>query len=587
MSNRSRHHKKLDRDGVRKPRSRDGGEGSGPKGKRPGPLSLGSEDIAGLLSLGTEDRVEAIRELQGRFGNRRVSAALDSSPRSSAPDAGAATPSEPLAAARDDESKDDLDRVPDEVSRRIAGERGGGSSLEQGTRQDMETALGHDFAGVQVHTGPAADDLNRELSATAFTTGEDVFFRDGAYAPGSRDGRELLAHELTHVVQQSGPLPEPRGGITSPDDATEVEAARVGEAVARQPEEEEDIMPVARQPEEEEEIMPVARQPEEEEEIMAVARQPEEEEELMTAARQPEEEEEIMAVARSLDKDAVLRQDSDDESDEKTRLLSALDDIPDEEFIDVGVSSKDEEDPSADAEAKQLATDVGAELGVLKGKESLAAMFVGLLPEESEDDAPLLESPAVDEQLRQGKLTRWLKGAWGFLTKAGSAAGGGIVTGPAVAVVETAGAVKAGRAADALAEVADQAERGGHSDMAGAVRYAAGQKRKKAKRHAVGAVGSAVGVVGAGLLLASNPVGWAVSAVGVATAGSVVAHKAYRRFFKENRGELRRRLAEELHQGLLNRDPVAEAAVRELGLDPEVAEEPRGYTLIFDALKSS
>ena len=293
-----------------------------------------------------------------------------------------------------------------------------------------------------------------------------------------------------------------------------------------------------------------------------------------------------MAVARSLDKDAVLRQDSDDESDEKTRLLSALDDIPDEEFIDVGVSSKDEEDPSADAEAKQLATDVGAELGVLKGKESLAAMFVGLLPEESEDDAPLLESPAVDEQLRQGKLTRWLKGAWGFLTKAGSAAGGGIVTGPAVAVVETAGAVKAGRAADALAEVADQAERGGHSDMAGAVRYAAGQKRKKAKRHAVGAVGSAVGVVGAGLLLASNPVGWAVSAVGVATAGSVVAHKAYRRFFKENRGELRRRLAEELHQGLLNRDPVAEAAVRELGLDPEVAEEPRGYTLIFDALKS-
>ena len=391
MSNRSRHHKKLDRDGVRKPRSRDGGEGSGPKGKRPGPLSLGSEDIAGLLSLGTEDRVEAIRELQGRFGNRRVSTALDSSPRSSAPDAGAATPSEPLAAARDDESKDDLDRVPDEVSRRIAGERGGGSSLEQGTRQDMETALGHDFAGVQVHTGPAADDLNRELSATAFTTGQDVFFRDGAYAPGSRDGRELLAHELTHVVQQSGPLPEPRGGITSPDDATEVEAARVGEAVARQPEEEE---------------------------------------ELMTAARQPEEEEEIMAVARSLDKDAVLRQDSDDESDEKTRLLSALDDIPDEEFIDVGVSSKDEEDPSADAEAKQLATDVGAELGVLKGKESLAAMFVGLLPEESEDDAPLLESPAVDEQLRQGKLTRWLKGAWGFLTKAGSAAGGGIVTGP-------------------------------------------------------------------------------------------------------------------------------------------------------------
>ena len=57
---------------------------------------------------------------------------------------------------------------------------------------------------MRVHTGPRADSLNHTLQAKAFTTGQDIFFRQGAYNPASSGGQELLAHELTHVVQQNG-----------------------------------------------------------------------------------------------------------------------------------------------------------------------------------------------------------------------------------------------------------------------------------------------------------------------------------------------------------------------------------------------
>ncbi|MBD2533414.1 DUF4157 domain-containing protein [Nostoc flagelliforme FACHB-838] len=82
--------------------------------------------------------------------------------------------------------------------------RGGGQSLADNIRQPMEQAFGADFSGVKVHTDGQSDQLNRSIQARAFTTGQDVFFRQGEYNPGSRGGQELLAHELTHVVQQNG-----------------------------------------------------------------------------------------------------------------------------------------------------------------------------------------------------------------------------------------------------------------------------------------------------------------------------------------------------------------------------------------------
>ncbi|BBD62012.1 hypothetical protein NIES2109_48490 [Nostoc sp. HK-01] len=81
--------------------------------------------------------------------------------------------------------------------------KGSGQPLAKSLREPMEQAFGADFSGVKVHTDTQSDQLNQSIQAKAFTTGKDIFFRQGAYDPGSRGGQELIAHELTHVVQQS------------------------------------------------------------------------------------------------------------------------------------------------------------------------------------------------------------------------------------------------------------------------------------------------------------------------------------------------------------------------------------------------
>jgi hypothetical protein len=80
--------------------------------------------------------------------------------------------------------------------------RTGGQPVAAGLRTHMERGLGADFGDVRVHTDAQADQLSRAVSARAFTTGRDIFFRHGEYNPGSSGGQRLVAHELTHVVQQ-------------------------------------------------------------------------------------------------------------------------------------------------------------------------------------------------------------------------------------------------------------------------------------------------------------------------------------------------------------------------------------------------
>jgi Domain of unknown function (DUF4157) len=86
----------------------------------------------------------------------------------------------------------------------ISQARGGGQLLASSIRQPMEQAFDANFSSVRVHTDARADQLNRSINARAFTTKNDLFFKQGEYNPASRQGQELLAHELTHVVQQSG-----------------------------------------------------------------------------------------------------------------------------------------------------------------------------------------------------------------------------------------------------------------------------------------------------------------------------------------------------------------------------------------------
>ena len=81
---------------------------------------------------------------------------------------------------------------------------GGGAALAEPIRRQMEGAIGSDFSAVRMHTGPGAATLNDAISAEAFTTGNDIFFRDGLPDTGTAAGQSLLAHELVHTLQQSG-----------------------------------------------------------------------------------------------------------------------------------------------------------------------------------------------------------------------------------------------------------------------------------------------------------------------------------------------------------------------------------------------
>ncbi len=78
-----------------------------------------------------------------------------------------------------------------------------GQPLDAGTRAFMEPRLGHDFSQVRVHTDERATKSARSVNALAYTVGKDVVFGAGQYAPETSEGRRLMVHELTHVVQQT------------------------------------------------------------------------------------------------------------------------------------------------------------------------------------------------------------------------------------------------------------------------------------------------------------------------------------------------------------------------------------------------
>jgi hypothetical protein len=108
---------------------------------------------------------------------------------------------------------------------------GGGSPLDRDTRGFMESRLGADFGDVRIHTDSKASESAKSVQAYAYTVGSDVVFQSGRYDPQSDSGKRMLAHELTHVVQQrSGPVagtPAPGGiKISNPSDSFERAAER-------------------------------------------------------------------------------------------------------------------------------------------------------------------------------------------------------------------------------------------------------------------------------------------------------------------------------------------------------------------------
>jgi GH24 family phage-related lysozyme (muramidase) len=93
------------------------------------------------------------------------------------------------------------DTAPASVHRTLAS---AGKPLELTLRHDMEQRFGYDFGRVRVHSGAAAEQSALDVNANAYTVGHDVVFGSGRFAPETHQGRRLIAHELTHVVQQSG-----------------------------------------------------------------------------------------------------------------------------------------------------------------------------------------------------------------------------------------------------------------------------------------------------------------------------------------------------------------------------------------------
>lgn len=90
------------------------------------------------------------------------------------------------------------------LDRRLDSFRQGGQPLPEHTRSFFESRIGYDFSGVRLHQGGEAADLSRDINARAFTMGSHIVFGQQAYSPASHESQKLLAHELTHVVQQKG-----------------------------------------------------------------------------------------------------------------------------------------------------------------------------------------------------------------------------------------------------------------------------------------------------------------------------------------------------------------------------------------------
>jgi hypothetical protein len=116
-----------------------------------------------------------------------------------------------------------------------------GRPLAPATRTWLEVGLGHDFANVQVHSDSQADELARSVNANAFTSGQDIYFKAGAYDLESADGRHRVAHEAAHVVQQAaGPVAGTVGSdgvsLSDPGDAFEQSAEQAANSLtAAQP----------------------------------------------------------------------------------------------------------------------------------------------------------------------------------------------------------------------------------------------------------------------------------------------------------------------------------------------------------------
>ena len=171
-----------------------------------------SADVGHALANPKQASVQTMLEVQRLAGNAGVSQLLQ----------------------RDEESGGAKSPVLDVVG------KGGGQALDGGLRSEMEGRLGADFSDVKVHTDSKASDSARAVQANAYTVGNEIVMRQDRWSPSTSSGKETLAHELTHVMQQrAGPVEGASQGdgvsVSDPSDRFERAAESTAKTVMSQP----------------------------------------------------------------------------------------------------------------------------------------------------------------------------------------------------------------------------------------------------------------------------------------------------------------------------------------------------------------
>ena len=110
---------------------------------------------------------------------------------------------------RQEEEEEEVQAKPDGsmqagsgFANRLNATKGGGNPMASNLQAQMSNSFGTDFSGVRIHTDHSAVQMNKDIKAQAFTHGKDIYFNQGKYQPESSDGKKLIAHELTHTIQQ-------------------------------------------------------------------------------------------------------------------------------------------------------------------------------------------------------------------------------------------------------------------------------------------------------------------------------------------------------------------------------------------------
>lgn len=219
-------------------------------GSQPPPVSDRRNVQNGVSgNTGTLNRARLMRSMQGTVGNNRIGRQFDTSSHSRPQRsiqrkcncAGGGNGGGSCAECggkvqtlqRQATETDTPSSLPQSVTQVM--QSSSGQPLPRSTRNEMESAFGADFGGARIHTNQQAGVAARDINASAFTVGQDIYFGEGQYQPDTKQGKHLLAHELTHTLQQANGRSalQSNAVVSHPDDVLEREADSAADAFSQ------------------------------------------------------------------------------------------------------------------------------------------------------------------------------------------------------------------------------------------------------------------------------------------------------------------------------------------------------------------